>query len=1408
MAALVAAAACVAIAAALDETPSQRPLFWHRTEASAYVPVRTGCEASTDPHQPLSREGGPSSAGLWAPVHFLSVRDGEYVIIGRRPQGSNTSESVVGDVLWSGNAGVTWFCLGRNDSAFGGSGSSAWAISRPTNQGSTVHGFCIAGGRRPQPGAPATQRLSPATRDVACTELRPRQMVVAGPGGPGSGETVADAPTTLWLPPVLRLQAGAPLPVALSGACHVRVPYTVAGVNIEWQVLVAGWRADGRGGMLVPQFRSEYIGGGSQDPAAAAGSGGGDDAEWITPVGWKDSQLDVVDSGGDVGTNSSESALAGMRRIGGLPLWLPHLSQLLLAGRLTSSRGFTNSSSDTDADVSGSGAWFGPDSPAQAGDPATIDVTTGTSLDASWRVPVAGMQLLTLLPALTGTGSLTLAPIQPVGTLPVPRPHPGGSGAHALQYLPPSALKASDPSPPSSTTASRMLYHSGGEVYELALQHASGLTSSQQVRHLYYNDTEEVDAKRWRPIQPEALEAAPAGLVALSAWTPSLLAALGSTAANDVISYGGSGADFPHLVGAVPSSGAIWRGTFERCDLPTCPLSEYPAVSCVFSPRQSSSVCAPCWTCDYEPFYWGWCGMAQAFQCVYRCSNECELPEVMIVPCGAPGSVNASHSMCGSDASPLPSPRPFTPRPLPSPSPPSGREQDGKGDDGVGPGQRLWMTTSVRTFYIVAFSLETAAACAALAWLLCTSERMGKGIGRNSNGISGGLEEEAAAEDEERDELKVGGGSGLRAKGGSSSDSSSNRSDGSRGAQVEELGGDNGIAALKSWSRPAAAKTVIFSPAHKSSISAAASFSSSSFTVGAILRVYTSLCSATLLFGILASVALTGPGVLPPQFRWVADSAQAGLILLLSQPFLAMLWLWCADACWAPLRSQRVFPALVKRLKSAASPSRCGACSLRFIWCCIHTVAALLHPRLLMDAVATSSSSSSGGSSSSSASSASLRVVTLLTLLVHQLPLTIITLALMQARFPFEVMAVEANYGADGLIRSTLAPIVVLAQLLALVIDAAAALASSARAASLVSTAAGCGSRLPLGRSTEQRDRMNGGGNYDGTASSGSGSLGAAAATAGVAGAISPLVHVLRKQQQNNPAVTQWGGGRTAVRGASEAATAAVALPVGPSSSTVSNGLHLLSTGQLHLHTPPAGGIGGARGVFSTTGSPHAGASTPSPSANIGGRSTGDIGFRPRSMSGHAGSVAANNSNNGIGGGSNNNIGDDVSSQDLVSLLGELWSRARTAEGRRLAGMRIFFRSHPQLLPAAVEAVQQVPLPERWMQLLQRLETGDVSGSGFVDLETSSSAAASATGGSTERATTDGGTTTRSGSSGGGGAGGNGEPDSRHDDDEDDHDNESSNDTTGSSLASVDRSGIGGAALHAADEAEDGRVGP
>jgi hypothetical protein len=86
----------------------------------------------------------------------------------------------------------------------------------------------------------------------------------------------------------------------------------------------------------------------------------------------------------------------------------------------------------------------------------------------------------------------------------------------------------------------------------------------------------------------------------------------------------------------------------------------------------------------------------------------------------------------------------------------------------------------------------------------------------------------------------------------------------------------------------------------------------------------------------------------------------------------------------------------------------------------------------------------------------------------------------------------------------------------------------------------------------------------------------------------------------------------------------------------------------------------------------------------------------------------------------------DPQGEAAVSLISQLWASAATPEGRRLAGMRTFFRRHPGLLPAAVAAVARSPLPAVWLRLLRCLEAQLQGGGPAMDAAVSEAAAAAA----------------------------------------------------------------------------------
>ena len=63
------------------------------------------------------------------------------------------------------------------------------------------------------------------------------------------------------------------------------------------------------------------------------------------------------------------------------------------------------------------------------------------------------------------------------------------------------------------------------------------------------------------------------------------------------------------------------------------------------------------------------------------------------------------------------------------------------------------------------------------------------------------------------------------------------------------------------------------------------------------------------------------------------------------------------------------------------------------------------------------------------------------------------------------------------------------------------------------------------------------------------------------------------------------------------------------------------------------------------------------------------------------------------------------SGDDIDRQLKMMRAKAATPEARRLASCVGFFRHCPQLLPSALEAVQQRPLPQSWLSVLNQLES-------------------------------------------------------------------------------------------------------
>ena len=185
---------------------------------------------------------GTLADGRWWPKHFLAVSAVEYVIVGLRNEDSRPA--LLGDVLWSGNGGLSWTCLGRNDSVVNRAGSEAFIHrTRPrvvavnetgdgvsaTNASSSWKGrltisnvkddmelvsICVSGGRlRSSRKKPVPGFGDPIDR-VDCASL---SAVVGRNRTPG---TLADSPP----PPVglgLHWVVSAPLPSPVIGHVHV-----------------------------------------------------------------------------------------------------------------------------------------------------------------------------------------------------------------------------------------------------------------------------------------------------------------------------------------------------------------------------------------------------------------------------------------------------------------------------------------------------------------------------------------------------------------------------------------------------------------------------------------------------------------------------------------------------------------------------------------------------------------------------------------------------------------------------------------------------------------------------------------------------------------------------------------------------------------------------------------------------------------------------------------------------------------------------------------------------------------------------------------------------------------------------------------------------------------------------------
>lgn len=244
-------ALCVAVAI------SATPLHWY---PNGGLPLYTTCEKSAAEDPILfpfdSMDGSPQDS--WVPFRFINLGWDELLIVGLVRGGGSLPE-IRGDVLWSRNGGITWYCISKDDEIVARPGGEVFNAPRHSRSGhpdgNTTWGadgtsiLCVAGGRRLMVNASgASRKLHNASRpiaDVHCAEL------------------VQSVYSPFFAPPQLQWQRAPDLPSDVVGAVHFadESAYDLSDkqgdTRFAHHYLVGGSRGDMSQDVWLARFESE-----------------------------------------------------------------------------------------------------------------------------------------------------------------------------------------------------------------------------------------------------------------------------------------------------------------------------------------------------------------------------------------------------------------------------------------------------------------------------------------------------------------------------------------------------------------------------------------------------------------------------------------------------------------------------------------------------------------------------------------------------------------------------------------------------------------------------------------------------------------------------------------------------------------------------------------------------------------------------------------------------------------------------------------------------------------------------------------------------------------------------------------------------------------------------------------------
>jgi hypothetical protein len=801
---------------------------WYAGDAAARLPVRQTCDdALPDGSLPLLDPAvagafPPPTAVLWRPRRFLSPVPGEYLIVGLRRQEPAFRRRKLqqwqlppeylrprGDVLWSGDGGLSWTCLGRADGTAGRAGGETFVSAAPhplSPLDARVLSVCVAGGRSlvlnasappgssPDAAIATPLTVAPATDDVSCAPLGVRIVGGGEYSTLGGGEPVRatrPAGPLAWTP-------AARLPVPLSGATYVS-----PGRSGSLHLLVGGRRPDSSDVDLLmavlpqpPFYGGPSIAGTSEPTDAALGA-------LTRPVAWRRMPLMRAFTGGNA------PLLLQLARPA--VTWLAASSRLVVAAGAVDldntlptgnvSAPFTpggpmpvNASTGTGKRALGEAASSSNGTDVPIVDPEPIMLTppallrnlsvyevdlesgalmTDTALVDMYSVAVDVPTLEAL--AVDGVDPASVPGLQVDGDgnpllptsrwqlkLPQPRTFSACGTAYALLALPaPRGKLPTNPDGSPVAVNETLLFFANDRVWHAQAQ-AFGAGGA-MVPPRFSSVTSHAFFDAFTDGWTAAYTTAPGTGLAMAQWDATTLP-------------GGKGVDFPHILQAELPTGRLWRGAGISCEAPVCGRNSRPGA-CAAAP--SDATCRSCVTCVPVPanataaeadallpgselLYPGYgyaCKRSTHASC--GACDACEpLPSgvatVAVIPCGYPGSLSPTVSYCAADTGggsagggesgevlpPIPPPDVGGETPRPDSTPGGRTDPDSAsqweevrlpGGWAVIPAAGLPTSGTWLAGAAGALGLEALLAAAALAWVLATA---GHGSGSGAAGAA------------------------------------------------------------------------------------------------------------------------------------------------------------------------------------------------------------------------------------------------------------------------------------------------------------------------------------------------------------------------------------------------------------------------------------------------------------------------------------------------------------------------------------------------------------------------------------------------------------------------------------------------------------------------------------------------